>query len=400
MSTAPPAPPRKRALATIFLTILLDLVGFGMILPLLPFYAQRFGASELEVGLLFSCYSLAQLVCAPLLGRLSDRLGRRPVLLVSIAGSTGAYLLFALADSFALLVVARTLSGVAAANYAIGQAYVADVSPPEKRSQAMGLVGAAFGLGFILGPAFGGLLAHARGETAVPLAAAALAGLNLVLALAWLRESLPPEVRGRTRESSWLDLGELRRLVRRGDPLGGLLVLFFLVMFCFSIMEATLALYCQARLGYGAAETSWLFAFVGVVLVVVQGGLIGRLVRTFGERTLLVAGIAAMAAGLLLLPARPEPAVLVAALTLLAVGSGLHNPALLGLLSRLTDPAAQGGTIGLSRSSGALARTLGPAAGTWIFAAVGVPWPFWSAGALMLAALLLGWMLMRRLPPL
>lgn len=406
MTTALPAPPQQRgslpqnarggrALATIFLTILLDLIGFGLILPSLPFYAQRFGASALQIGLLFSCYSLAQLVCAPLLGRLSDRLGRRPILLASIAGSVLAYLLFAAAGSFALLVLARTLSGVAAANYAIGQAYVADITPPAERSKAMGLVGAAFGLGFILGPAFGALLAHVAGETAVPLAAAGLAGLNLVLALVWLRESLPAEVRGRSRQSSWLDLRDLGRI--RG-PLGGLFLLFFLVMFCFSIMEATLALYCQARLGYGSTETYLLFVFVGVLLVVVQGGLIGRLARAFGDRALMVAGIVFMAAGLLLLPAQSEPAVLLAALALLAIGSGLHNPSLLGLLSRLTDDASQGGTIGLSRSFGALARTLGPATGTWIFGAAGAPWPFWTAGGLMLVALAIGWGLMQRLP--
>jgi DHA1 family tetracycline resistance protein-like MFS transporter len=396
VSTAPPAPTRKRALGTIFLTILLDLIGFGMILPLLPFYAQQFGASELAIGLLFSSYSLAQLVCAPLLGRLSDRVGRRPVLLVSIAGSAVAYLLFAAADSFLALLVARTLAGVAAANYAIGQAYVADVTPPDQRSKAMGLVGAAFGLGFVLGPAFGGELA-ALGKTAVPLAAAALAGINFVCALLWLRESLSAEVRGRSQETRWLDPAEVPRVLRRG-PLGGLMILFFLVMLCFSMMEATLTLYCQSQLGFDEARTGRLFAYIGIVLVLVQGGLIGRLVRRFGERTLVLAGIALMAAGLLLLPVEPALGVLLAALTLLAVGSGLHNPSLLGLLSQLTDEGSQGGTIGVSRSFGALARTLGPPAGTWLFGAAGPRSPFWAAGGLMLIALVLGWGLVRRLP--
>ena len=400
--------PGKRARLTVFLTILLDLIGFGMILPLLPFYAQELHASPFEIGLLFSSYSLAQLLFAPLLGRLSDRVGRRPVLLASIAGGAASYLLFALAPNYGMLLLARTLSGLAAANYAIAQAYMADVSPPEERSKAMGLVGAAFGLGFVLGPALGGLLAQAgtwsgisgmggMGHRIVPLTAAALSGINLTIALFGLPESLSPELRrgAAARGGSWLGLSDLRT-VARGGPLRGLMVLFFLVMFCFSIMETTLALFCQERFGFGVRETSWLFVFVGVVLVVVQGGLLGWLVRRFGERSLILSGIVLMALGLVLLPLTPDkilPAVpklgfLLLSLLLLAVGQGMHNPASLGLLSRLTDERSQGGTIGLSRSFGALARTLGPAVGTWIFGAFGAGWPFWTAGGLMLVALL------------
>jgi multidrug resistance protein len=385
-------------------TVLLDLIGFGMILPLLPFYAQEFDASAFEIGLLFSSYSLAQLVCAPLLGRLSDRVGRRPVLLVSIAGSVAAYLLFAAAGSFAMLVLARTLSGVAAANYAIAQAYVADVSSREDRSRAMGLIGAAFGIGFVLGPALGGLLAHlgssealARlGPRLVPLAAAGLAAANLAFALAWLPESLSAELKGRSRRGSWLGFADLRA-AWRSAPLRGLMLLLFLVIFCFSMMETTLALFCQDRFGFGAAETAWLFVFVGVVLVIVQGGLLGWLVKRFGERRLILTGIALMAMGLLLLPFTPAsiPPVwsaawlLLASLALLAVGQGLNQPSTLGLLSRWTDESAQGSTIGLSRSFGALARTLGPAAGTFLFGWAGSGWPFWAAGGLMLLALAL-----------
>ena len=397
--------PGKRARLTVFLTILLDLIGFGMILPLLPFYAQELHASPFEIGLLFSSYSLTQLLFAPLLGRLSDRVGRRPVLLASIAGGAASYLLFAVAPNYGMLLLARSLSGLAAANYAIAQAYMADVSAPEDRSKAMGLVGAAFGLGFVLGPALGGLLAHAgtwsgisgMGHRIVPLTAAVLSGINLTIALFGLPESLSPELRrgAAARGGSWLGLSDLRT-VARGGPLRGLMLLFFLVMFCFSMMETTLALFCQERFGFGVRETSWLFVFVGVVLVVVQGGLLGRLVRRFGERSLILSGIVLMALGLVLLPLTPAAippvwsklGLLFLSLLLLAVGQGMHNPSSLGLLSRLTDERSQGGTIGLSRSFGALARTLGPAAGTWIFGAFGAGWPFWAAGGLMLVALL------------
>jgi multidrug resistance protein len=385
----PATVPGRRASATVFVTILLDLIGFGMILHLLPFYAQELHASAAQIGLLFSSYSLAQLLFAPLLGRLSDRIGRRPVLLVSICGSAAAHLMFAFAGSFAGLVMARSLAGVAAANYSIAQAYMADVSSAEDRSRAMGLVGAAFGIGFVLGPALGGILAQFGART-VPLTAAGLSTLNFLIALVWLPESLPPEVRARSQAQPWIDPSGLARLWRNA-PLRGLMLLFFLVTFCFSLFEATLALYCQSRFRFGRAETAYLFAFVGIVLVVVQGALLGRLVQRFGERRLILAGIALMAAGLAVLPAAPTLGLLAASLSLLAVGSGVHNPSTLGLLSRLADEGSQGGTIGLSRSFGALARTLGPATGTWIFGTAGAPWPFWTAGALMLVALLIAW---------
>lgn len=381
----PNKPVGRRAQLTVFLTILLDLIGFGMILPLLPFYAERFHATPLQIGLLFTSYSLTQLVFAPMLGRLSDRVGRRPLLLASITGSVAAYLLFAAAPSYGVLLFARSLSGLAAANYAIAQAYMADVSAPEERSKAMGLVGAAFGLGFVLGPALGGILAQTGNPRIVPLAAATLSAMNLFVAFFGLPESLPPELRGRTVRGAWFGWSDLRA-VWRDSPLRGLMLLFFLVMFCFSMMEATLALFCQQRYGFGVRQTSWLFVFVGVILVVVQGGLLGRLVRRYGERSLILSGIVLMAVGLAILP-MSQLWVLLVSLGLLAVGQGVHNPSSLGLLSRLTDKGSQGSTIGLSRSFGALARALGPAAGTFIFGAAGAAWPFWTAGGLMVVAL-------------
>jgi MFS transporter, DHA1 family, tetracycline resistance protein len=392
----PAAPPARGARLTVFLAIALDLIGFGMILPILPYYAEAFHASKLTIGFLFASYSLAQLLCAPWLGRLSDRFGRRPLMLVSIAGSAAAHLLFATAGGLPMLFVARSLAGIAAANYGIAQAYLADITPPADRSRAMGLVGAAFGLGFVIGPALGGLLLR-FGVTAVPYAAAALSTLNLVIAVAALPESLPPAARGAAMAKPLFGLDDLRRLWH-DVRLRNLMLLFFLVMFCFSIMEATLALFCQASFGFGPRATSGLFAYVGVLLVVVQGGLLGRLARRFGDRRLILAGIAAMALGLLLLPVPARAAWLALTLALLAIGSALHNPSLLALLSRLSSHASQGETIGVSRSCGALARIAGPLAGTWIFTAAGAAWPFWSAGGLMLVALLLAHDLLRRVP--
>lgn len=394
-----PAPPRHTApLAVIFFTVLLDLLGFGMVLPLLPFYAERYGASPFQVALLFASFSLAQFFFAPLWGRLSDRVGRRPVLLGSIAGAVAAYALFAFARSFPVLLVARTASGVAAANYSIAQAYVADVTAPEERARGMGLLGAAFGLGFVLGPVLGGL-AGQLGYAAVPAAAGVLAVLNLVLAFALVPESLPLEVRRRNREQAtheaageagggrWLSAAAIRRAV--GDrSVSGLMLLLFLVILAFSGMEATLGLFVEARFDWGFFETAWLFTFIGVVMVIVQGGLLGRLADRFGETRLILAGIGAMTLGLLFLPVGRELALLATTTGLLAVGMGLHNPSTLALISRLTAEHRQGGTLGVARSLGALARGIGPLWGGWAFAELGPAWPFWSGAALMGASLL------------
>lgn len=402
----PPARPGRRAapLAVVFFTVLLDLLGFGMVLPLLPFYAERYGASPFGVAMLFASFSLAQFVFAPVWGRLSDRVGRRPVLLGSIAGAVAAYALFALAQSFTVLLIARTASGVAAANYSIAQAYIADTTTPDQRTRGMGLLGAAFGLGFVLGPVLGGL-AGLLGYAAVPAAAGLLAVANFILAWALVPESLPPERRapGRTAAGAhggrgWLDRESLRRAgANRG--VAGLMALVFLVIFAFSNMEATLGLFVEERFGFGHIETAWLFTYLGVVMVVVQGGLLGRLARRFGERRLIFVGILAMALGLALLPAGGSLTLLGATTALLAVGMGLQNPSALALISQLTEEHRQGGTLGVARSLGALARGVGPIWGGWAFDELGAAWPFWSAAALMAVALLVSVPVLRRSHP-
>ena len=376
---------RRRGRLTVFLTVLLDLLGFGMILPILPFYGQDYGASDLQIGLLFAAYSLAQLLFSPLLGKLSDRWGRRPVLLATIAVAAVAHTVFAFAGSFAVLVVARFVSGVATANLAVAQAYMADVTTRAERSKAMGMIGAAFGLGFVLGPAFGGALA-VIGRAAVPLGAAALAVVNLAMAAAFLPESLALATREGRRGERWLDLSRAGEVLRNG-PLLGLMLLILLVTGAFAMMEATLALFAQQRFGWGDGEMSATFVYIGVLGVVVQGGLIGPLVRRFGEERLIPVGILALAAGLLLLPAAPRPLLFAATAGLLSVGMGLNNPSTMGLLSRLADESRQGSVLGLSRSFGSLARVVGPLAGTFLFQRFGPEAPFHSSGALMLVAL-------------
>jgi len=389
---------RRRALTALFVTVLLDLLGFGMILPLLPFYAQTFGASEIGIGVLYGSFSGMQLLFAPVLGRLSDRLGRRPVLLCSIAGSLAAYLLFAAAPgfgrwAFAALLAARLAAGATSASFAVAPAYIADVLPSAERARGMGLLGAAFGLGFVLGPAIGGVLGLA-GHVAVALGAAALAAVNLVLAAAWLPEPLTAERRAMARGSSWLDPGALRRL-GRDRALGGLMVLFFLTTFCFSLMESTLALFVQDRFGFGQRETSWLFVLVGVVLVAVQGGAVGPLSRRLGERRLFLAGVALLAVSLLALPEPARLPLFAGAVCMLAAGAAVANPSSMALVSRVAGERTQGEGMGLSHSFGSLARLLGPLAGTWLFAHAGPAWPFRAGGALMAAAVGFGALVMR-----
>lgn len=385
----------------LFVTVLFDLLGFGMILPLLPFYAQSLGASAVQIGLLFACFSAGQLVFAPILGRLSDRLGRRPVLLVSISCSVLFYLLFAASPwfgawGFAVLLTARLGAGASAANFAVAPAYIADVMPAEERSKGMGILGAAFGLGFIGGPTLGGVLGL-WGHQAVALGAAGLAAINLALAYHWLPESLSAELRaGVDRSKRWLSYEALGKL-RSDRSLTGLLLLFFLVTFCFSLMESTLALFAQLRFDFGQIETTYLFVLIGVVLVGVQGGLVGPLARRLGDRRILLIGISVLAASLLALPYAPRVAALGLACSGLALGSGLVNPSSLALLSRVAGPGDQGEVMGLSQSAGSLARLLGPLAGTALFARVGPGWPFLAGGALMFATLLFAAALMRRI---
>jgi multidrug resistance protein len=372
---------QRSTLTVIFLTVFIDLLGFGIVLPLLPYYATQFHASGATAGALIAVYSAMQFFCAPLWGRLSDRIGRRPVILVSLAGSTFSYLLFALANGVGLLFISRILAGVAGANIPVAQAFIADTTSEKDRARGMGLIGAAFGLGFVFGPAIGGLLAH-YGHWAPGLAATVICGLNLLTAFVRLPESLAPEHRHRTPAAH--PFRQLRAALGR-PRLAVLMFLFATVVFSFSTMETTLSLLCATAYHMSAAHIYWLFGYMGVMTTVTQGGLVGRLSQRIDETRLVVIGTGLLAIGLGTAPFTAAIGLLLAALGAIAVGQGIASPVLSSLISKSGGAKEQGGVLGVSQSLGSLARILGPLWGGVLFD-YGPAAPYVTTAVLMLVA--------------
>lgn len=374
----------------LFLIVLIDLIGFGLVIPLLPFYAERFSASPQEVTALMATFSLVQVLAAPVWGRLSDRVGRRPVLMVSMAAASLAYLWLGFANALWMLFAARALAGACAGNIAAAQAYIADVTPPEKRARGMGMIGAAFGIGFIIGPALGGLLAGNNLATAdlrsPGLAASVLSLTAFFGVLLVLKESLPRGLALAPRKG---------RIAALRDALGHktlarLLVIFFLATVAFGGMEATFALWAMAQFGWGPEQVGYIFAYVGVLSALMQGGLIGRLTARFGEEKLLVCGLGLIALGLLMIPLARSLPLVVVAVSFLAIGMGAMQPSLNSLISRRAGAAEQGEVLGVAQSVGSLSRVLGPLAAGALFAGLGRGSPFLAGMALVIVAVVLG----------
>ncbi len=375
----------RSALAILFVIVFVDLLGFGMVIPVMPLYAKALGASEAWTGLLSTGYSAMQFVFAPIWGRFSDRVGRRPVLLISIAMTAAAFFLYGLAGSFAVLLVSRLFAGAATANIAIARAFVADVTPPEGRAKGMGIIGAAFGLGFVLGPAIGSALSNV--SLAAPgYAAAVLAAANGVAAFFVLPEPERREVRAAAAQNRFTaffhEMG--RPGIRR------VILIYFLAILAFSAMEATYAFLVKERYGLSDRSVGLLFAYIGVIVVVVQGGLIGRLTQRHGEKSLVVVGLLLQAVGLLALPFAGGIAGLLVATAPLALGSGLTQPSLSSLLSRFARADEQGGTLGIGESAAAFGRIIGPEAGTWTFGRWFPAFPYVTGAVLMAIAAAVG----------
>ena len=367
--TTPPAEERsnRRPLVVLFLTVLLDLVGFGIVLPLLPLYADGFGASGATVGLLVTVYSVAQFFMAPLWGRLSDRFGRKPILVLGLLGSALAYLVFAWSRSLAWLFASRILAGIGGATIPVAEAYIADVTPPERRAGNMGLIGAAFGLGFTVGPALGGILAGVSFEAPGYLAAG-LCLVNALVATTLIHETLPRARREAIRPlaAAGHPVVAMGRALRMPE-LRRVLVLYFLFTVAFAVIQPTLSLFGQVRFGLDDRQVGYLFAFLGLVSAIVQGGLVRRLVPRLGEVRLIRLSGVPFVIGLLLLALAPSMPVLLLALGILAIGYGGALPPVLGLVSRVAPAHVQGGVLGVGQSVGSLARIVGPLAAGFAF---------------------------------
>lgn len=375
---------RNSPLPAVLLTVFLDLVGFGLLIPLLPFYAEEYGATPLQVTLLLACYSLAQFVFAPAWGQLSDRVGRRPVLLVSIGAGAVMLAAFAMSTSLGALFVFRALHGACAANISTAQAAVADVTTPENRAKGMGLIGAAFGVGFTVGPFIGGELSPYG--LVVPIwVAAGLSALNFLIALWTLPETRRPGTSERHQRT--IDPRALLRTIRH-PAVGLAIVVTFVMTAAFSMMETTFALFAEHMHGLGARDLGRMFGAAGVVMIIVQGGLIGRLARRFGERALVLFGMALLAAGMAALAYAPPMLPMLVAFIVLAIGQGLSGPALQALISRAASGDDQGAVLGANQSMSALARGTAPAAGGLLFEQA-YRAPFLVAAAVLVACIFL-----------
>ena len=370
--------------SAIWACVALDLVGFGIVVPILPRYAERFGASPSTVGLLVASFSIAQLVFAPIWGRLSDRIGRKPLLIASLVGTAVGSLLTGLAGTLWLLFAGRIIDGVSGASVSVAQAAVADIAEPEQRARLLGLLGAAFGLGFVAGPAIGALAV--LGGPHVPFfIAAALAGANAVIA--WKR--LPETVSLRANSPEPKEPADAQRgeFAGRSSGTGSLLLVTFIGMLAFSGFEATFALFAEGRLGISESSTYAVFAAIGVAIVIMQVKVVGPAVRRLGERGAVQLGLAANAGGLVLLAGVHGWARLVVALLLLTVGQGLITPTLASMVAGRVGERRFGQGLGVQQAVGGLARVLGPIAGGVLFQHIAVSAPYVAGAIAVVVAL-------------
>jgi MFS transporter, DHA1 family, tetracycline resistance protein len=371
----------SRPLFIIFLTTFVNLVGFGIIIPLLPFYAQTFGASPLVIGLLFASFSLSQLVASPLLGDLSDRWGRRPVLIFSLLGTVVSFVMMAMANSLTMLFAARIVDGLSGGSITTARAYIADVSTEENRAKAFGLLGAAFGLGFIVGPALGAAFSHIS-YTAPIWAAAAITAAAVAMAWLWLPETVHRTQAGR---SPWRALGDLW-----GRPhLRLLFTIDFVYWTAFAVYQTTFALFGARRFGFDAAHIGYLLSAFGVLGVVVQGGMVGPIVRVLGERRTLSMGLLFAAVGWGGSALTHSLPVFVFMLVPGAIGIGLCNATLSALVSKAAGPNEQGRVQGAAGALESLGRTMGPVWGNGSLQRFGEGSAYGSAAVALLGAAVL-----------
>jgi len=362
---------RRSSIGIIFLTVLIDLIGFGIVIPVLPLYAEKLGATAWQIGLLVGVYSFAQFIFSPIWGKISDRVGRRPVLIVSVIGTAIGFFLMGAAPTLGpaigfavlpLLFAARILDGISGGNISTAQAYIADITAPEERSKSMGMIGAAFGLGFMIGPAIGGILAQV--SMGAPFYfAGALAAANAILITLILPESLDAEHRSDRQPKQ--SLADVFRHAN-GPAFATVMATYFFSITGFAMMTTLYALFNEKRFGLDVRQTGYIFALIGFIGVIIQGGMLRHLLKRISEAQLAVMGAAMLGIGLFLLPFSSSVATLIGISTLVAIGHSFITPVLNGLGSRFVDKRWQGRAMGLMQSSGSLGRTIGPALAGWL----------------------------------
>ncbi len=369
----------KKPLLAIFIIVFIDLVGFGMVIPILPYYAKSFGASATTLGWLMMCYSGMQFLFSPYWGSLSDKIGRRPVLLTCILGIGASMILLGWAPTLPWLFAARLLAGFFGANISTASAYIADVTKPEDRAKGMGMIGAAFGMGFLFGPALGGVLSK-WGYGTAGYVAGGMAILNFILAFKVLKEpALTAEIRATHRNRP--RLATIRETLSHSKT-GSAILLFFIVTLGVAQLETTFALFLLTRFQINALHAGFILALMAVVMVLIQGGAIGRLAKRFGEGNLVVAGSLIMSLALIGASRAPLISGFVWFVVLHALGYGITNPSLLAITSKNSPASAQGAVMGVYQSAGSLARVLGPLAAGFLFDRIGITAPFLVASLL------------------
>ncbi|MGB9603359.1 MAG: MFS transporter [Verrucomicrobiia bacterium] len=383
---------RKPSLGIIFLTVFIDLIGFGIVLPLLPRYIERFGGQGAVIGLVIGSFSLMQFFFAPIWGRLSDRIGRRPVLLISNAGSAIAYTLFALAaivggkTGLLLVLFSRVFAGICGANISVASAYIADITPAEKRSHSMALIGLAFGLGFIFGPAIGAFSAKYLGLPGPGWIAAALCAVNFILSVFILKESLKPDS---ARAEQRPRLQQIIHTLRQ-PKLGGLIGLYFLATFCFTSFEATLPLLLAKAYHYDETKLGFIFAYCGIIAALTQGGLIKILVNKFGDARLISVSLIIVGLSLAFMPLAGHIVFLMVLLAIFSAASNINRTPTMGQISVHAPSNEQGATLGVAQSAGTLARVFGPTYATALYG-VNTNLSFIVTAALTIAGGIFAW---------
>lgn len=375
----------NKSLITIFLIVFIDLLGFGIILPLLPYIAERYQATPLTIGILSAAYSLFQLISSPILGRLSDRFGRKKLLIISQIGSALGYLLLGLAGSLPLLFLSRIIDGITGGNISIAQAYIADVTTKENRAQGMGLIGAAFGLGFIFGPAIGGALSKI--SYSAPAYFATIVSLLTVVATVFLLKETVNEKKAITSKRTKISFSELKKILST-YPIGLLIFIFFFLNTAFSIMQGNFALWTQKTFNFDPGQNGWFFTYIGILAVIIQMQVLPRVVKKYHETKILTASLIFMFLGLILIPLSRHPDFLYVALFFLPLGNGLANPTVQAMASENVPKEEYGGTLGILQSAGSFGRILGPIIGGEIFQTFGKDQAFYFSGSIILIALI------------